>query len=55
MTLFVIEAGKCHDDCFFHALQKNVPSVLNQQTHFKLLLKKLSVLSQASFDSSLIT
>jgi len=30
MTLFVIEADKSHDDCFFHALQQKVSSVLNQ-------------------------
>jgi hypothetical protein len=40
MTLFVIEAGKCHDDCFFHSLQKKDSKGFVPANSFQIIIEK---------------
>ena len=40
MTLFVIEADKSHDDCFFHALLKKDSKGFVLANSFQIIIEK---------------
>jgi len=40
MTLFVIEANKSRDDCFFHTLQKKDSKCFEPANSFQIIIEK---------------